>query len=60
MIDWWMMFCMVILVTTMVFHTFLNMLVRRANKEIAEEETLLLETSAEEYTKKLARTKKPG
>ena len=38
LIDWWMMFCMMILVVTMLFHTYLNILVRNAQKRIAKKE----------------------
>ncbi len=33
MVDWWMMFCMMMLVLTMLFHTYLNKLVRDSKKK---------------------------
>jgi hypothetical protein len=58
MIDWWMIFCMIILVTTMVFHTFLNALVRRANQKLEEELNSL--SALKEMKRKTSRAEDPG
>jgi hypothetical protein len=58
MIDWWMIFCMLILVTTMAFHTFLNFLVRNANQKLEEEFNYL--ARSKEIKRKMSRAEDPG